>query len=216
MFEMRILDTIHEAVDAFSGLLPEGAIVGGSFSDWLPNPASLQSSERRKVFLEAQRAATELCLANLLHAIGLPAVPVVNRPGGDRAWPAGMVGSLTRKGAVVAGAIARTCSLAAVGIDLERVEGGLRDVQWQIASEGLPSCNDIDLALVLAFSAKEAVFKAQYPITEQMLDFRQIALSWTQLHDGRWSALTELGNRGFQVRLRQSVQWVASVAISLA
>src|SRR5438093_7971760 len=114
----RTLNARHAAVEGLSELFPEGAVVGGSFSHWLPHPANLPHSERGRIFVEAQRAATELCLVDLLHVVGLPAIEMGNRPGGDQAWPAGIVGSLSQKGAVVAGAIAKTSVVAAIGIDV--------------------------------------------------------------------------------------------------
>lgn len=131
---------------------------------------------RRQAEFRAGRAAARRAMA----AAGLPlaAIPA----GRDRAplWPAGTVGSITHGGDFALALAAPAARFAGLGIDAEPALPLSPDVAALIVSArdrlegaGLPAC----LAPTLGFSAKEAVFKAQFPLTGRWLEFHDVAVT---------------------------------------
>ena len=100
----------------------------------------------------------------------------------DRApvWPDGLIGSITHCAGFTAAAVARRVDLTMLGIDAERAGRLDDDVAEHVAGdEERGRANDelgIDAGVVL-FSAKEAVYKAWYPVTRRWLDFDAVTLS---------------------------------------
>jgi hypothetical protein len=135
------LDKSHIAVGALQRLAPEMLTAGGSFAAWLPHPGTLSPQSRPVAFRSAQLAAVEQCVQELIRKAGLPdGTKVATGEGGERLWPAGLIGSLTDKGTVVLGVIAREPTVRMVGIDLECTDrSDLSTIAQTVAAEGLPS-----------------------------------------------------------------------------
>jgi 4'-phosphopantetheinyl transferase EntD len=124
----------------------------------------------------ARRAMTRLGMAP-------KAVPA----GPDRApiWPAGLVGSITHTGAWCAAAVSRANEIRSVGIDVAdaRSVGAellpilctASELEWLTM---LPA-DDRELGATALFSAKESVFKAQYPLTQRMLDHHAVEVRFS-------------------------------------
>jgi len=135
----------------------------------------------RRAEFAAGRAAARAALARLgLGAVALP-------PGAGRApcWPAGIAGAITHTATLALAAVARTGPLAGLGIDAEPA-GALAPDLWgevftvpeRAALAALPGPARAAAALA-AFTAKEAFFKAQFPLTGRMPGFADIAVSAT-------------------------------------
>lgn len=169
---------------ALRGMLPPQAAVGGADPAHAPPlwpGEAIAAVPARLAEYAAGRAAARAAMA----ALGLPpqAVPMA----ADRApvWPEGMVGSITHTGAIALCAIAHRADLAAIGIDIEPAEAvdpGLwpilcRDEELQVL-DALPP----DLRLAAAtryFCAKEATYKAQYPLTGMLFDFHRLSVTFS-------------------------------------
>ncbi len=128
---------------------------------------------RRREF-ETGRACARRALASL----GLPAAPVAGGERGEPLWPAGVVGSITHCSGLRACAVARASDVRAIGIDAEPhapLPPGVLDAvcapgeRRALAAHGAGVCWDRVL-----FSAKEAVFKAWYPLTGRLLGFEDV------------------------------------------
>jgi 4'-phosphopantetheinyl transferase EntD len=102
-------------------------------------------------------------------------------------WPQSVVGSITHTDDFCAAVVAECSCLAAVGIDSEgaaRVKPELwtsicvaEEIDWL---NSLPTA-ERDGGASLLFSAKEAFYKCQYPLTGQFLGFRDArvqVMSW--------------------------------------
>jgi 4'-phosphopantetheinyl transferase EntD len=76
-------------------------------------------------------------------------------------WPAGYVGSISHAHGFVAVAAARRTDLLSIGIDVENALRFRPELEKKI----------VQMALAIMFSAKEAFYKCQYPITECYLGF---------------------------------------------
>jgi len=210
------LDATHITVAAVQRLVPEMISVGGSFARWLPHPSTLTASARATALASAQNSAVEQCIRSLLRRAGLPEGIRVSSGGeGERNWPAGFVGSLTHKGTVVLGVISRTTSIQMAGIDLERMDGSdLGAIEHLVAQEGLPRGVESELGMLLVFSAKEAVFKAQYPCSRHRLDFSDVRLVWAEPQEDYFTADVHCPTPGLTVRCLRVAEWVLSAAIS--
>lgn len=153
----------------------------------------------RKIEFAAGRFAARMAMT----AMGLPAQPVLC--GSDRApiWPKGMVGSLTHSSNCCAVALTQASQFRAVGLDVEH-DDPLSDADqaevltrfeknWLLAR---PKSERGVLAKVI-FSAKESVYKAQYPLTKQVIGFDAVDVA------------LDTGNGRFAARFSQDVGAIA-------
>jgi 4'-phosphopantetheinyl transferase EntD len=140
------------------------------------------AEKRRREFVTG-RACARLALGRL----GAPVVAIPRGQRGEPLWPVGVVGSITHCLGYRACAVAWSDVVVAVGIDaepnapladgvLEKVAHGreLEDVGGRLPPTG--GEGRVDLPRLL-FSAKEAVYKAWFPLTGQWLGFEDVDLS---------------------------------------
>jgi 4'-phosphopantetheinyl transferase EntD len=136
--------------------------------------------------------------------------------GADRAprWPEGVVGSITHDGGLCLAIVGRSNAWQAIGIDLERDADLPPEITAQIATEAeLSALAPLPRGRAAArvFSAKEAAYKAQYPLTRCLFGFDAMT---AHLPDGgmRMCADTGLG-RGAALPMQQHL--VAGRVLSL-
>lgn len=122
----------------------------------------------------ARRALAELAIVDFALAVG---------PDREPLWPQGVTGSITHTTGFCGVAVARQTEMASLGIDAERRGAVERRLWRQIATEpelrwleGLPPARAADMAS-LVFSAKEAFFKCQFPLTREWLGFSDVSVS---------------------------------------
>jgi 4'-phosphopantetheinyl transferase EntD len=136
-------------------------------------------AERRREF-----GTVRWCARKALRQLGVSAVPIL--PSGDRAprWPVGVVGSMTHCAGYRAAVVARSGELSGVGIDAEphaalpadMLDFVLRDderARLLTLAEADP-CRHWDR---IVFCAKEAVYKAWFPLTGSWLDFDDVSVT---------------------------------------
>jgi 4'-phosphopantetheinyl transferase EntD len=156
-------------------------------------PAELVSmgrpvGKRRREFVTGRA-----CARRALAQLGLAPVAIPNGERGEPLWPAGIVGSITHCANYRGCAVAWRDYLASLGIDAEAHEP-LPDGILESVSSGKErvriggSVSDIHLDRVL-FCAKEAVYKAWFPLTGRWLGFEDVDLS------------IDLSERSFTARL---------------
>lgn len=116
--------------------------------------------------------------------MGIAPVPLV--PAADRApaWPRGVVGSITHTRDYCAVALGRSPPLRSLGIDVETVRElddevtdlilTDRERVW-LDSRGRAPRTVVEGSL-LVFSAKEAFYKCQFPLTQRFLEFRDVEI----------------------------------------
>lgn len=133
--------------------------------------------EKRRREFTTGRACARLALERL----GTATVAIPNGERGEPLWPAGVVGSITHCRGYCASAVAKAEDVAAVGIDAEvhesLPEGVLDQVAFgreleMVADRGAGVCLDR-----LLFSAKEAVYKAWFPLAHRWLGFEDVELT---------------------------------------
>jgi 4'-phosphopantetheinyl transferase EntD len=216
MLVIVTLDRSHITVKTLEDLLPEASVAGGSFGANLKHPIQIPRNERKFVFEKAQKHAIDDCIQELCDSAGLPkSTRVETGSGGERLWPNGYVGSLTHKGTVVLGALATKSVLQALGIDIEFIDSSqLGSIEKNIAWEGVPPGTEQSNGVLLVLSAKEAVFKAQYPLTGKLLSFSDVALVWNSRGQENFSATVESGGMiGLEVRCAHTSMWIVSAAV---
>lgn len=142
--------------------------------------AALLDEEARSIastVVAVRRAggAARLVARALLARLGHPGCAVPRAASGAPVWPADIVGSLAHDDRVAVAAVALRRDLAALGIDVEPAQPLPEDLLDLVATErerAAPA--DDPLAGRLLFAAKEAVYKAIYPLDRVFLDYHDI------------------------------------------
>jgi 4'-phosphopantetheinyl transferase EntD len=210
------LDSTHVIVQMLREMLPEGVVAGGSFAAALPPARSLPRDARRSEHERVRQLAMEQCIADVVSAAGLPYGTTIPQSSAGRRWPSVYVGSATDKATLVAAALAPKTVVTALGIDIEHnTPGGMSLDASLIGPESAPPQLDPSLALLVAFSAKEAVFKAQFAETRAQLSYHDIEIRWcdrggTALHG---LAIYAGAEGAVTVRCSTAAPWVAAVAL---
>jgi 4'-phosphopantetheinyl transferase EntD len=112
--------------------------------------------------------------------LGVPEGAILPDAAGAPVWPADVVGSMTHTGGYCAAAVAPAGLLRSIGIDAELHQRLGEDVSGLVMTSAeraligaLPTGTCWDM---LSFSAKEAVYKAWYPLTGAALGFRDVEI----------------------------------------
>lgn len=143
----------------------------------------------RRVEFFAGRAAARRAMRALGHA----AAPVPMGPDRAPVWPEGLVGSITHGGGVCAALVGRAARYCALSVDIEPDEDLPADLVEVIC---LPSergwldqqpPGDRGRMARLIFSAKETVFKLQYPLCGRVLEFDDVEIA-VERTGGRFAA----------------------------
>lgn len=165
-------------------LLPAGVAVAHCRGDELPDGdlglypgeesiVARAVDKRRREFVVARA-----CARQALRRLGAPAGAIPKGSAGEPQWPPGVVGSITHCAGYTGAAVARRSDLLAIGVDAEPNEPLPDGVLRLTAAAGeraqLDSLAAQDPAVHwgrLLFCAKEALFKAWYPVQQQWLGF---------------------------------------------
>ncbi len=122
----------------------------------------------------ARRALAEFGIAGFALEMGLDRAPV---------WPGSMVGSITHTRGFCAAVVAERGRFRSLGLDVEAAGGVKRELWERICLpaeldwlESLP-VRARGSAATLVFSAKEAFYKCQYPVTRERLRFADLCVS---------------------------------------
>jgi 4'-phosphopantetheinyl transferase EntD len=136
-------------------------------------------ADRRREF-----GTVRYCARKALRQLGVPPVPIL--PGANRAprWPAGVVGSMTHCAGYRAAVVSRSRELGGVGIDAEPHAAlpaaagdlALRDEERQHLFALADAHPTLHWDRVV-FCAKEAVYKAWFPLTRRWLDFPDVSVT---------------------------------------
>lgn len=158
----------------------------GNPLDLKPGESHYVARARAKRLQEfaAGRACARAALAEFgVHDVELPAAA-------DRQplWPQGFIGSITHTAGFCAAAVALRSEILCLGLDSETVGAPTRDIWSTVCRDeelvwidSLPAAEQ-SAAITLVFSAKEAFYKAQYPLVSEWLDFHDLSI-----HAPGWS-----------------------------
>jgi 4'-phosphopantetheinyl transferase EntD len=124
------------------------------------------------------RFAARVALASL----GVADYPLLRSSDGQPRWPPGITGSITHTEDFCAAAVAGRDRCRSIGIDAERM-GRVNEDLWPLLfrAEEIAALRRLprerrSAAATLCFSAKEAYYKYQFPLTAAWLDFTDVAI----------------------------------------
>lgn len=124
--------------------------------------------------------AARIVARQLLTQLGYPRVPLPRKASGSPIWPAGIIGSLAHDDEVAVAAVGMQRDFDAVGIDVEPAVALPPDMLMLIATpQELQRISGDPLRGKLLFAAKEAVYKALYPLDRVFLEFHDIEVDLT-------------------------------------
>jgi 4'-phosphopantetheinyl transferase EntD len=126
-------------------------------------------------------AAGRVCARRALRRFGIEDFALIVGADREPLWPAGYVGSITHTDGVCAAVVADAARFLGLGIDVEQ-QGAVGRHLWPsicapveaVWLEGSPE-RAVDLATVI-FAAKEAFYKAQFPLMRERLHFHDVAI----------------------------------------
>lgn len=135
-------------------------------------------AKRRNEFITVRH-----CARLALRELGVPPVPILKGEKGEPCWPDGVVGSLTHCDGYRGAAVGRNDAVRSVGIDAEPhdvLPHGVLDAISLPAERAelstLPGGLHWDRIL---FCAKEATYKAWFPVTRRWLGFEDAHITFT-------------------------------------
>jgi 4'-phosphopantetheinyl transferase EntD len=183
-----------------AGVFPDDvAVVVSEIGDvthelW-PEEATLVAGaviKRRREFARGRVNARQA-----LSLLGVPPASLLVGTKREPLWPEGIVGSITHDETLCVVAVANAQTYAGIGVDIEP-EGVLEPTVaariWSPA-EAKHAARRTDMSEALAsrlvFSAKEAFYKCQYPLTRTFVGFKEVSV--------------QLGDQTFELRLENAI-----------
>lgn len=163
-------------------LLPEG--IGMALLPLAAPPPPLWPGEAEAVARavparQREFAAGRAAARAALRDAALPEAPLPKGPARAPLWPQGICGSISHTGRIAGALAARCAEVPALGLDLEDSVPLDPQIADLVRAPGDDDGGVLPppLAAKLIFSAKEAAFKAQFPLTGLWLDYRDIAVT---------------------------------------
>jgi 4'-phosphopantetheinyl transferase EntD len=169
-----------------SGVLPSVVAAAEMYddpTDLVPLPEEEPLIARSVAKRRNEFVTVRYCARQALGELGLPPVPILKGDKGEPCWPDGVVGSLTHCEGFRGAVVGRRAEVRSVGIDAEPHDVlpkgvlaaiSLPDERTELA--GLPGNLHWDRIL---FCAKEATYKAWFPLTHRWLGFEDAHVTFT-------------------------------------
>ena len=140
-------------------------------------PEEARSIPARQPAMRLASGAARWIAHRLLADIGITDVAIMRAPSGAPVWPDGIIGSLAHDDDMAVAAVAPVGGIVSLGIDVEPAEP-LPDDIFAIVATGADRIGAADprLAGRILFCAKEAVYKAAFPLDREVLGYEDIAV----------------------------------------
>lgn len=168
--------SLHAAIDALS--LP-GITIGhrlislGDEHALMPEEVGAFASSVVKV--RRASGAARIVARQLLAQRGYAECALPKAPSGAPIWPAGVVGSLAHDSRVAVAAVGMRADFSALGIDIEPAEILPSELLDLVATpQERARIGEDPYRGRLLFAAKEAVYKAVYPLDQTFLDHHDV------------------------------------------
>lgn len=180
-------------------LVPRGVATAEAFGD--PDGARLLPAEESLVARAVEKRRREFttarhCGRDALGQLGIEPVPILRGERGMPLWPSNVVGSITHCDGYRAAVAAYAMQVRSVGIDAEPhaalPDGVLGHTSLAPEREVLATRSDDLHWDRLLFCAKEATYKAWFPLTQRWLGFEDAHITFTR--DARIAGDTPVGD----------------------
>lgn len=130
--------------------------------------------------LKVRRAsgAARIVARQLLARIGIMGAALPKGDGGAPVWPPGVVGSMSHNSRIAVATVALSRDVSALGIDIEPGEPLQPDLLDLVATaRERERIAEDPFGGRLLFAAKEAIYKAVYPLDRTFLDHHDVEVS---------------------------------------
>ncbi len=182
------VDAVSQHRDVLASLLPVGtasivleasnAHIGALWPAELDQLGHVVPKRRREF------AGGRLCARIAIGSIGGAVGPILIGPGGEPVWPQGITGSITHSSGLCAAAAALERNVSCLGIDCESigaVDESMREMVLRSDERSMLIALEEERSavpwLAIAFSAKEAAWKAIFPRLRQQQSFNDIRVT---------------------------------------
>ena len=182
---------LHTAIQALAVpgvLVGHRAIAAGDEDALLPVEAPAFATSVVKV--RRASGAARIVARALLAGLGHPGWALAKAASGAPIWPAGIVGSLAHDARYAVAAVAQARAVTALGIDIEPAELLPPDLLDMVATpRERAKLADDPYGGRLLFVAKEATYKAVYPLDQTFLEHHDVEIDLAgrraQVRNGR-------------------------------
>jgi 4'-phosphopantetheinyl transferase EntD len=128
-------------------------------------------------------AAGRQCARLALQRLGYPPSPLLSLPDRRPDWPSGVTGSITHCAGLACAVVAPVKLVRSLGVDVEVVDAVEEHLWSRVLNAAerlwLETCPEQERRLwaTVIFSAKEAFYKCQYPVTAKWLEFEDVQVA---------------------------------------
>lgn len=161
---------------AIPGILVDHRLISPGDEDAL---LTEEAGAFRRSAIQVRRAsgAARIVARTLIERLGHKRAALPKSPEGPPIWPQGVVGSLAHDSSVAVAAVASCENLAGIGIDIEPAEALPAELLELITTPRERTSLAADpYAGRLFFVAKEAVYKAVFPLDHQFLNHHDVEI----------------------------------------
>jgi len=179
---------IHPLLPEFTGpdlaiaWAPLEALSGDSHPDEWEDIAAAAPARQREF------TAGRLLARALGETLGLQPIPLRRAEDRSPIWPADRTGSLSHCDTLCAAAVGKRSAIQSIGVDIETI-GRVEQKLWptlftekEVDYFSALASEKVARETTLFFSAKEAFYKCQYPLTHQWVGFQDVEITRTDTH----------------------------------
>jgi enterobactin synthetase component D len=171
-----LIDFNIQGVQAFGATLPMNSQLENSFSNWLPAEMKNVALVRKQEYIAGRFCAFQAAKMAGFDLTELPTA-VTREP----VWPLGVIGSITHSRQMAISCVSLSNKFSSLGIDAEELmKSSLgTEVENTIASVeelALVKKDESQKGITVLFSAKEALYKALFPLARTFIDFKEVKL----------------------------------------
>ena len=180
--------TIHPLLTEITG--PELAVAWAPLQvlSGDPHPDEWEDIAAAAPARQREFTAGRLLARALGETLGLPPIPLRRAEDRSPVWPADRTGSLSHCNTLCAAAVGKRSAIQSIGVDIETI-GRVEQKLWPTLFTEKEADYFSSLApekvareTTLFFSAKEAFYKCQYPLTHQWVGFQDVEITRTDTH----------------------------------
>ena len=176
--EIRTLqEEIHRSLPIREGLSILAGTTDVRLESLYPEERALVESALAK--RQAEFATARQLARQAMKELGLAGGPILKGAKREPVWPSGSIGSMTHAEGCAVACVARSDVVRSVGIDIEladRVGGHLYKKLFTNVEQNFLEQKGQEFAGLL-FSAKEAVYKASFPLVGRYIGFQEAELT---------------------------------------